>query len=102
MSEVKKSVAAIVDKILTKGMSLMESERAQQLLSTPQAQKALDFGMNALTKAQEASEALKSKLASKLGLVSQKEVEELRSEIARLQAEKAALEAEKAGDKEQA
>ena len=102
MSEVKKSVAAIVDKILTKGMTLMESERAQQLLSTPQAQKAMDLGMAALTKAQEASEALKNVVASKLGLATQKAVEELRSEIARLEAEKAALEAEKAANKEQA
>ena len=103
MSEVKKSMAAIVDKILTKGMSLMESERAQQLLSTPQAQKALDLGMAALTKAQEVYEAFKAGVASKLGLATQKEVEELRSEIARLEAEKAKLEAEKAeNNKEQA
>ena len=95
MSEVKKGIAAIVDKVLSKGMALMESERAQQLLSTPQAQKALDLGMAALTKAQEASEAFKAGVASKLGLATQKEVEELRSEIAR-------LEAAKAEDKEQA
>ena len=89
MSDVKKGVASIVDKVLTKGMALMETERAQQLLSSPQAQKAMDLGMAALTKAQAASEAFKAGVASKLGLATQKEVDELRSEIARLEAEKA-------------
>ena len=108
----KKQISAIVDKLLTKGMALMESERAQQILSSPQAQKAMDFGIAALGKAQEASEAFKSIVAARLGLATQKEMDELRDEITRLEAENAALKkeadkadgeapAEKAEDKEE-
>lgn len=84
----KEQISALVDKVLTKGMSLMETERAQAILSSPQAQKAMDFGMAALAKMQDASEAFKAGVASKFGLATQKEVDELREEIARLQAER--------------
>lgn len=86
----KKEISAILDKVLTKGMSLMESERAQQILSSPQAQKALDLGMSALTLAQNASDAVKAGIANKLGLATQKEVDELRETVAKLEADKAA------------
>ena len=86
----KKQISALVDKVLTKGMALMESEKAQQILSSPQAQKAMDLGLAALNKVQEASENFKSGVASKLGLATQKEVDELRNEITRLEAERAA------------
>lgn len=86
----KKQISALVDKVLTKGMALMETEKAQQILSSPQAQKAMDLGMAALNKMQEASESFKSGVASKLGLATQKEVDELRNEITRLEAERAA------------
>ena len=89
----KKQVSAIVDKLLTKGMAIMESEKAQQLLSTPQAQKALDLGMSALTMAQNTSEAFKAGVANKLGLATQKELDELRDTIAKLEAEKAEAQA---------
>jgi polyhydroxyalkanoate synthesis regulator phasin len=85
----KKQVSAIVDKLLTKGMAIMESEKAQQLLSTPQAQKALDLGMSALTMVQNTSDAFKAGVANKLGLATQKDIDELRDTIARLEAEKA-------------
>ena len=45
----KKEISAILDKVLTKGMAIMESERAQQVLASPQAQKALEIGMSALS-----------------------------------------------------
>lgn len=86
----KKEISAILDKVLTKGMEIMESEKAQKLLSSPQAQKAMDLGLNALTMAQNASDAVKANIASKLGLATQKEVDELRETIAKLEAEKAA------------
>ena len=89
----KNQVSAIVDKLLTKGMAIMESEKAQQLLSTPQAQKALDLGMSALTMAQNTSEAFKAGVANKLGLATQKELDELRDTIAKLEAEKAEAQA---------
>ncbi len=95
----KKEISAILDKVLTKGMEIMESEKAQKLLSSPQAQKAMDLGLNALTMAQNASGAVKANIASKLGLATQKEVDELRETIAKLEAEKAVCataEAEKA------
>ena len=93
----KKQISAIVDKLLTKGMAIMESEKAQQLLSTPQAQKALDLGMSALTMVQNTSEAFKAGVANKLGLATQKDIDELRDTIARLEAEKA--EAQPAAEK---
>ncbi len=86
----KKEISAILDKVLTKGMALMESEKAQQILSSPQAQKALDLGMSALTLAQNASDAVKAGIANKLGLATQKEVDELRETVAKLEADKAA------------
>ena len=86
----KKQISAILDKVLSKGMELMESERAQQILSSPQAQKALDLGMAALAKASEAAEGFKACLACRLGLATQKEVDELRDTIARLEADRAA------------
>lgn len=92
----KKEISAILDKVLTKGMAIMESERAQQVLASPQAQKALEIGMNALGKAQEASDAIKAGIASKLGLATQKEVDELRETVEKLESEKAELEAAKA------
>lgn len=92
----KKEISAILDKVLTKGMAIMESERAQQVLSSPQAQKALEIGMSALGKAQDCSEAFKAGIAAKLGLATQKEVDELRETVERLEAEKAELEAKKA------
>ena len=86
----KKQISAIVDKLLTKGMALMETEKAQQILSSPQAQKAMDLGLAALNKMQSANECIKAGIASKLGLATQKEVDELRNEITRLEAERAA------------
>jgi hypothetical protein len=71
----------------------MESEKAQQLLSTPQAQKALDLGMSALTMVQNTSDAFKAGVANKLGLATQKDIDELRDTIARLEAEKAEAQA---------
>ena len=95
----KKQISAIVDKLLTKGMALMETEKAQQILSSPQAQKAMDLGLSALNKLQEASDSFKAGVASKLGLATQKEVEDLRNEITRLEAEHSAA-AVNAGEKE--
>ena len=86
----KKQISALVDKVLTKGMALMETDKAKQILSSPQAQKAMDLGLAALNKMQDASESFKSGVASKLGLATQKEVDELRNEITRLEAERAA------------
>ena len=86
----KKQISAILDKILSKGMELMESERAQQILSSPQAQKALDLGMAALSKANEVADCLKAGLASRLGLATQKEIDELRDTIARLESDRGA------------
>lgn len=81
-------ISAIVDKILTKGMAVMESERAQQIMASPQAQKAMDMGMAALTRLQAVQEAAKAGIAAKLGLATQKELDELRETIAKLEAEK--------------
>ena len=83
-------ISVIVDKILTKGMAIMESEKAQQLMSSPQAQKAMDLGLAALNKLQAMQDAAKAGIANKLGLATQKEVDELRETIAKLEAEKAA------------
>ena len=85
----RKEISAILDKVLSKGMEMMESERAQQILATPQAQKALDLGLAALTKVNDCADAFKAGIASKLGLATQKEVDELRETIAKLEAEKA-------------
>ena len=86
----KKQISALVDKVLTKGMAILETEKAQEILSSPQAQKAMDLGLAALNKMQECSDAFKAGVASKLGLATQKEVDALRDEITRLQSEHAA------------
>ena len=91
-------ISVFVDKVLTKGMAIMESEKAQQIMSTPQAQKALDFGMVALNKIQALNESCKAVIASKLGLATQKEVDELREIIERLESAKTA---DKPADAEQ-
>ena len=88
----KKQISALVDKVLTKGMALLETEKAQEILASPQAQKAMDFGLATLNKMQETSEAFKAALAAKLGLVTQKEFDALQEEIERLKAERAAEE----------
>ena len=88
----KKQISALVDKVLTKGMALLETEKAQEILASPQAQKAMDFGLATLNKMQETSEAFKAALAAKLGLVTQKEYDALQEEIERLKAERAAEE----------
>ena len=83
-------ISALVDKVLTKGMAIMESEKAQQLMASPQAQKAMDLGLAALTKVQSLQDAAKAGIAAKLGLATQKELDELRETIEKLEAEKAA------------
>ena len=70
-----------MDKVLTKGMSLMESERMQKIMASEQAQKALDLGLSALTKVQEISDSAKAGIARKMGLATQKEVDALREEL---------------------
>lgn len=82
----KAQISAWMDKVLTAGMSVMESERAQKIMASPQAQKAMDLGIAALTKLQEASEGAKACLAEKLGLATQKEVDALRDQISQLEA----------------
>ena len=79
-------ISALVDKILTKGMAIMESEKAQQIMSSPQAQKAMDLGLAALNKVQAVQDAAKAGIAARLGLATQKEVDELRETIAKLEA----------------
>ena len=88
----KKQLSLIVDKLMTQGMALMENERVQQVMATPQVQKALELGVNALTKANEINENVKLGIANQLGLATRKEVQELRNEIARLEAMAAAEE----------
>ena len=88
----KKQLSLIVDKLMTPGMALMENERVQQVMATPQVQKALELGVNALTKANEINENVKLGIANQLGLATRKEVQELRNEIARLEAMAAAEE----------
>lgn len=82
----KKQLTSLAETLLTKGMAIMESDRAQKILASPQAQKAMDLGMAALTKAAETSECVKSVIADKLGLATRKEVEELRAQVERLEA----------------
>ena len=74
-------IAGLMDKVLTKGMSLMESERMQKIMASEQAQKALDLGLSALTKVQEISDSAKAGIARKMGLATQKEVDALREEL---------------------
>ncbi len=88
----KKQLSLIVDKLMTQGMAPMENERVQQVMATPQVQKALELGVNALTKANEINENVKLGIANQLGLATRKEVQELRNEIARLEAMAAAEE----------
>ena len=77
----KEKIAGLMDKVLTKGMSLMESERMQKIMASEQAQKALDLGLSALTKVQEISDSAKGGIARKMGLATQKEVDALREEL---------------------
>ncbi|MGN1071817.1 MAG: hypothetical protein ACI4VB_03720 [Bradymonadia bacterium] len=77
----KEKIAGLMDKVLTKGMSLMESERMQKIMASEQAQKALDLGLSALTKVQEISDSAKAGIARKMGLATQKEVDALREEL---------------------
>ena len=81
----KKQISNLVDKVLTKGMALMESERVQNIMASPQAQKAMDLGMAALTKIQSAQENAKSCIAQKLDLATRKEVDELREQLEELE-----------------
>lgn len=81
----KKQISNLVDKVLTKGMALMESERVQNMMASPQAQKAMDLGMAALTKIQSVQENAKSCIAQKLDLATRKEVEELREQLEELE-----------------
>lgn len=89
----KKQISILVDKLMTKGMAVMENERVQQVMATPQAQKLLDLGISALTKANEVNACVKAGIANQLGLATRKEVDELRNEIARLEAQNAACKA---------
>ena len=77
----KEKIAGLMDKVLTKGMSLMESERMQKIMASEQAQKALDLGLSALSKVQEISDSAKAGIARKMGLATQKEVDALREEL---------------------
>ncbi|MBQ9394253.1 MAG: hypothetical protein IJU23_01900 [Proteobacteria bacterium] len=89
----KKEISAILDKVLSQGMKILESEKASQILSSPQAQKAMEVGLSALNKAQAMSDCFKAGLADKLGLATRREVEELRETLAKLESEKAMAEA---------
>lgn len=86
-SPMKKQISLLVDKLMTKGMAIMENERVQQVMATPQAQKVLDLGVTAFTKANEMNECFKAGIANQLGLATRKEVQDLRNEIARLEAQ---------------
>lgn len=81
----KKHIAAVMDKILTKGMSIMESEKAQKIMASPQVQKAMDLGIAALTKVNESKEAAKSAIAANLGLATQKDIDELRASLSKVE-----------------
>lgn len=94
----KKQISNLVDKVLTKGMALMESERVQNMMASPQAQKAMDLGMAALTKIQSVQENAKSCIAQKLDLATRKEVEELREQIEELESRANANVTEKSDD----
>lgn len=89
-SPMKKQISLLVDKLMTKGMAIMENERVQQVMATPQAQKVLDLGVTAFTKANEMNECFKAGIANQLGLATRKEVQDLRNEIARLEAQNTA------------
>lgn len=82
----KKQLTSLVETLLTKGMTIMESEQAQKILASPQAQKAMELGLAVLSKASEASESLKAGIADKLGLATRKEVEDLRAQLEQLEA----------------
>lgn len=94
----KKQISNLVDKVLTKGMALMESERVQNMMASPQAQKAMDLGMAALTKIQSVQENAKSCIAQKLDLATRKEVEELREQLEELESRANANVTEKSDD----
>ena len=40
----KKQLTSLVETLLTKGMAIMESEQAQKILTSPQAQKSWTWG----------------------------------------------------------
>ena len=82
----KKQLTSLVETLLTKGMAIMESEQAQKILTSPQAQKVMDVGIAALTKINDASECMKAGIADKLGLATRKEVEDLRAQLEQLEA----------------
>ena len=92
----QKHISGLVDKVLSKGMELMESERVQKLMASPQAQKAMDLGISAMTKAQEAKAAAKAGIANRLGLATRKEMEELRAQLEELEAKTEAAKADTA------
>ncbi|MBQ1266950.1 MAG: hypothetical protein IIY06_09380 [Proteobacteria bacterium] len=80
-----KQIAAIMDKVISKGMAIMESEKAQKLLESPQAQKAMELGLNALTRIQELREAAKAQFAASLGLATQKDLDSLRESLEKVE-----------------
>ncbi|MFA5625120.1 MAG: hypothetical protein WC966_08720 [Bradymonadales bacterium] len=81
-----KTLATIMDKVMTQGMKILESEQAQKILSSDQAQTALELGLKTLGVVQEKSESLKAMIAESLGVVTKVELESLRDEIKKLQA----------------
>ena len=80
-----KQIAAIMDKVISKGMAIMESEKTQKLLETPQAQKAMEIGLNALTRLQELREMAKAQFAASLGLATQKDLDSLRESLEKVE-----------------
>jgi len=80
-----KHISVLMDKVLTKGMALMESEKVQKILSSPQAQRAMDFGIAALTSLQNAKETAKTDIASGLGLATQKDLDALRESLEKVE-----------------
>lgn len=80
-----KQVAAIMDKVISKGMALMENEKVQGILESPQAQKAMELGINALTRIQELRDAAKTQFAASLGLATQKDLDALRESLEKVE-----------------
>ena len=95
--EIKKNAKLIVDKVLTKGMALLETEQAKKLLESKQVQTAMELGLNMLAKAQEQSAVLKSKIAASLDLVTQEDFRKVQEDLAKMEAKVAQYEA--AGNK---
>lgn len=81
----KKQVSALADKCLTKAMALMESERVQELLASPKAQRAMEIGVNALESLAKAKEAAKASIASGLGLATQRDLDALKENIGKVE-----------------